>query len=296
MQWMKKTEAGQTGSDAVAVEVEKSPIDREEHAPTQTEQQAAAQHVVTSGYRALEFSEAIVATGKATTPLTPVDASFFRSKSTSRTGYSPSSRHNIAISPRKLNDVCRIVRGLSVAEAMIQLQISSKQKAAPIIRHVIATAAAHAVNTHNMERSRLYVAECWVGSGSHLKRIDIKARGRSGIKKRYRTHLYVRVAEQGADPAQYLGRWAGGGYSHSKSGEEIRIGRKGRKISSIERTLREMKEWRQQRGLSPTPSKEKEDIQNDAKKVFRAMGTATPYEDVYGPQPALSSAQQQQQH
>jgi len=41
----------------------------------------------------------------------------------------------------------------------------------------------------------LPAAEAWVGKGSHLKRISMHGRGRSGRRLRYRSHLTVRGGE-----------------------------------------------------------------------------------------------------
>ena len=133
----------------------------------------------------------------------------------------------------------------------------------------------------------LSVSSCadkrWVGQGLHLKRLDIKGRGRCAIKRKYRSHLYVEVREQGADPEQYKGVWKFGGNSHDlRTGEEVRIGRVGRKISTIQRTLEHMQQWRTQRGMSPKP--QKETTQVDARRAFRSFGIATDLDAVFGAQ------------
>lgn len=96
----------------------------------------------------------LVYSGQSSIPVAPVSAALFRSKSAR--GVAPASRRNIPISPQKLNDICRMVRGVNVQEALIQLKLSQKKKAF-YVAQVIATAASHGVNTHNMERTRLYV-------------------------------------------------------------------------------------------------------------------------------------------
>ena len=235
----------------------------------------------TSGYTTLEtIPGSLVYTGRSALPVAPLNASVFRSKSSATS--SPSKRRNIPISPQKLNDICRMVRGVNVQEALIQLKLSQKKRAY-LVAHTIATAAAHGVNTHNMERSRLYVSQLWVGHGSHLKRLDIKGRGRSGLKKRYRSHLFVEVREQGADPEAYKGVWKHGGRSHDmRTGEEIRIGRAGRRISTIQRTLEHMQQWRTARGMTPKPDRATRHV--DAKRAFRAQGIATDHDAIFGAQ------------
>lgn len=56
-----------------------------------------------------------------------------------------------------------------------------------------------------LARSAAPAAEAWVGSGSHLKRISMHGRGRSGGRARYRSHLTV----SGARLAHCRGRQPG---------------------------------------------------------------------------------------
>ncbi|MCP6280767.1 uL22 family ribosomal protein, partial [Klebsiella pneumoniae] len=65
---------------------------------------------------------------------------------------------DIQISPQKLNDICRTVRGLSVREAMIQLKLSHKKKAC-VVRALVGSAASNAVNNLDMNAERLYIGQ-----------------------------------------------------------------------------------------------------------------------------------------
>ena len=244
---------------------------------------ASAAEEVASGQTSLELIPGETAfSGQSASPVAPLLASVFRTKSSA--AYSPSKRRNLPCSPQKLNDLCRMVRGVSVGEALIQLKLSPKRKAR-VVAATIARAAQHGVNTHNMERSRLYISELWVGQGQHLKRLDIKARGRAGMKRRYRSNLFVRVKEQGSDAAHYKGVWKHGGRSHNRQGQEIRIGRAGRTITTIQATLDAMAAWRSARGMAARPQWKTRD--SDYAKAFRAQGTATDLEAVFGKQKNL---------
>jgi large subunit ribosomal protein L22 len=210
------------------------------------------------------------------------DESVFRSSSSAQ--IARSSRHNIPISPQKLNDICRTVRGVGVHQALIQLRLSQKKKA-HIVASVINSAATGAVHNHNMDKKRLYISQIFIGHGSHLKRVDIKGRGRCGIKLKYRSHLFVQLKEQGSDPEKYKGTWKGGGRSHDKNGKEIRIGRIGPLISTVQRTLEHMREWRTARGIpSQIVSKKKADLVVDYQRAYRSSGIATDFDLVYGRQ------------
>ncbi|GAB5359235.1 hypothetical protein AAMO2058_000526900 [Amorphochlora amoebiformis] len=124
-------------------------------------------------------------------------------------------RKNLRISPRKLNDICRLVRGLSCAEAIAQMKLSDRPKA-KFVEKVIAAAITNGINNFNMDAERLYVAEAVVGQGQHRKKMRYHAKGRFGRSKGYHAHLTIKVKEQ---------PW---------SEDEVRIGRRGRKLTVIE--------------------------------------------------------------
>lgn len=100
----------------------------------------------------------------------------------------------VAISPRKLNMFAKLLRGLHLEDALIQCRMHPK-KSARICEKVLLSARANATNNQGLDASRLKVEEAWVGRGTHLKRISIHARGRSGTKHKYRSHLTVLLKE-----------------------------------------------------------------------------------------------------
>lgn len=78
-----------------------------------------------------------------------------------------------------------------------------------------------------MNKERLYIKQINALYGRRLKRLDIKARGRNGIRQRRYSHLYITLAEQ-----PY--------HEH-----EIRIGRYGRTIESWRRVDSMLKSFRE---------------------------------------------------
>jgi hypothetical protein len=89
--------------------------------------------------------------------------------------------------------------------------------------------------------------------------------------------------EQGADPAQYKGVWKYGGRSHdARTGAELRIGRVGRLLSTVQRTMEHMREWRGARGMGAKVDRELLEV--DQQRAFRASGIATDFELVFGRQ------------
>lgn len=97
-------------------------------------------------------------------------------------------------SPKKVNLVAALVRGMRVEDALLQLQVTIK-RAAKTVYQVIHSARANATHNHGLDPEKLLVAEAFVGKGFYQKRISYHARGRSGIKVRPECRLTVVVRE-----------------------------------------------------------------------------------------------------
>ena len=97
---------------------------------------------------------------------------------------------NLAISPRKLNDFVKVIRGMSIQDAIIQCQVSVK-KAARMCEDAIVECRKKAIEDNGADPDRLKVEEMWVGKGQYLKRSRFHARGRTGVMFKYRSHLTV---------------------------------------------------------------------------------------------------------
>ncbi len=102
-------------------------------------------------------------------------------------------------SPKKFNDVLRVIRGCSVSDALVQCALSPK-KYADVVRKVILSAAANATNNHDLDRDKLFVAEAVVGKGTFLPRLSIHSRGRTGKMHRPRSHVTIVLEEREAPP------------------------------------------------------------------------------------------------
>ncbi|GAA6030290.1 hypothetical protein JCM8097_009031 [Rhodosporidiobolus ruineniae] len=104
-----------------------------------------------------------------------------------------SSTANFKTSRRKLNDLARLIAGRTADEAILQLQASQK-KQAPRLLSMVALARDHAM-AKGLRRSELVIAQSWVTKGPYLARLDIKGRGRHGIKHHPSAKLHVLLAE-----------------------------------------------------------------------------------------------------
>ena len=106
-------------------------------------------------------------------------------------------RH-IRISPRKLNLVAGMIRGMSVNNALTQLAFSGK-RIANDVKKALQSAIANAENNHNLNVDSLIVKEAYVGKNRVMKRMHTRGRGRSaGILKPF-SNLTLIVREQGEE-------------------------------------------------------------------------------------------------
>ncbi|MBQ2001617.1 MAG: 50S ribosomal protein L22 [Clostridia bacterium] len=92
----------------------------------------------------------------------------------------------IRISPRKVQIVLDLIRNQPVEKAMAILKHTPKAACEPLEK-LLKSAMANAENNHNMDVSKLYVAECLACPGPILKRIRPRAHGRA-------YHIYKRTS------------------------------------------------------------------------------------------------------
>jgi large subunit ribosomal protein L22 len=101
----------------------------------------------------------------------------------------------VRMSPMKVGVVLDLVRGKNVNEAFAILQYTPKDAAA-VINKVLKSAVANAENNMNLDGSRLFVAEAYVGAGPTLKRFRPHAQGRAFSIKKRTSHITVVVKER----------------------------------------------------------------------------------------------------
>ncbi|KAK4705965.1 large subunit ribosomal protein L22, partial [Phenoliferia sp. Uapishka_3] len=100
---------------------------------------------------------------------------------------------NFKTSRRKLNDLGRLIVGRTADEGVLQLQVSPKKPASRLLS-MLALARDHAI-AKGMNRDKLVIAQSWTSQGPSLKRLDIKGRGRRGIKHHPSSKLHILLAE-----------------------------------------------------------------------------------------------------
>lgn len=98
----------------------------------------------------------------------------------------------IKTSIQKLKEVCRQVRGMGVDEALRQME-ANPRKVGRTVHHCLVNARNNAQHL-GLPVEDLVISGYTIGRGTPMKRIDFKAKGRIGLKQRYRTNLVVHVA------------------------------------------------------------------------------------------------------
>ena len=94
--------------------------------------------------------------------------------------------------PRKVALVASLVRGRSVADALVILDHTPKRSAL-IVKKAIASAAANATNNHGLDGKTLQISTLSVTAGPRLKRFKPASRGRALPFKKKTSHILVEV-------------------------------------------------------------------------------------------------------
>lgn len=98
----------------------------------------------------------------------------------------------VRMSPRKVGVVAALVRGRSVADALVILEHTPRRSAVPV-RKVIESAKANASHNHNYKADTLQIVSIQVSPGSRLKRYRPAAHGRALPFQRRTSHIRVVV-------------------------------------------------------------------------------------------------------
>ena len=102
---------------------------------------------------------------------------------------------NVRISPRKVKIVFDLIRNKPVDYAMAVLKHTPKA-ACEDIEKLLKSAIANAENNNDMDKERLYVAECFVSPGSTMKRMMPKDHGRAYRILKRTSHITMVLKEK----------------------------------------------------------------------------------------------------
>ena len=102
-------------------------------------------------------------------------------------------------SPRKVGVVASLVRGRTVADALVILENVPRRSAMPVLK-TIQSARANADHNHNMKPDTLKIVEISVTPGPRLKRYRPAAHGRALPFQRRTSHIRVVVDGEARAP------------------------------------------------------------------------------------------------
>jgi large subunit ribosomal protein L22 len=108
----------------------------------------------------------------------------------------------VRMSPRKVGVVASLVRGRTVADALVILSNVPRRAALPVIK-TIKSAQANATHNHNYKGDTLRIVEITVNHGPRVKRFRPAAMGRALPYQKRSSHIRVLVdgEQRAAKPA-----------------------------------------------------------------------------------------------
>ncbi|HSX00089.1 MAG TPA: 50S ribosomal protein L22 [Patescibacteria group bacterium] len=98
----------------------------------------------------------------------------------------------VHMSPRKVGVVASLVRGRTVADALVILDHTPRRTALPI-KKTIMSARANADHNHNLKPDTLKIVEISITAGPRMKRFRPAAHGRALPFQRRTSHIRVVV-------------------------------------------------------------------------------------------------------
>ncbi len=98
----------------------------------------------------------------------------------------------VRMSPRKVAEVAALVRGRTVADAVVILQHTPRHAALPVLK-TIKSAQANAAHNHNYKAETLRIVEITVNHGPRMKRFRPAAMGRALPFMKRSSHIRVLV-------------------------------------------------------------------------------------------------------
>lgn len=102
---------------------------------------------------------------------------------------------SVRISPIKARLVIDLIRGKDAKEAQIILN-NYNNKASRLIKKVLDSCIANAINNNKMDEKTLFVKEARVDMGQTMKRVMFDSRGHVGRKDKRTSHIIIVVSNR----------------------------------------------------------------------------------------------------
>jgi len=99
---------------------------------------------------------------------------------------------NVAMTPRKVGEVASLVRGRTVADALVILEHTPRRAATPVSK-AIASAKANASHNHDLKADTLTIETIHVSPAARMKRYRPVARGMAHPYQKRSSHITVIV-------------------------------------------------------------------------------------------------------
>ena len=99
------------------------------------------------------------------------------------------------IAPKKANLIAKMVRGMTVSQALYTLERTNK-KAARVLEALVKSAIANAEHNEGADIDELKVSRTFVDEGPTMKRIQARAKGRANRILKRTSHITVMVADR----------------------------------------------------------------------------------------------------
>lgn len=100
----------------------------------------------------------------------------------------------LRVPPRKARRVVDLIRGKRADRALVDLRFLPI-RAAKAIEKILASAVANAENNFSMKRDALVISKITVDSGPAFKRVEARARGQAGYKRKRMSHITIVVSD-----------------------------------------------------------------------------------------------------
>jgi len=104
----------------------------------------------------------------------------------------------LRVPPRKARRVVDVIRGKRVDRALTLLRFTPLS-AAKAIEKILRSAVANAENNMSMKPESLVVAKATVDGGPAFKRVEARARGQAGFKRKRMSHVTIIVTDGEGD-------------------------------------------------------------------------------------------------
>lgn len=102
----------------------------------------------------------------------------------------------VGIAPRKVRQVCDLVRGQKASEALKTLRFCEKKEIAIVLTKLINSGLAIAADSEKYDMDNLVIGTIKADEGPTLKRIQPRAQGRAFRINKRTSHITVELKEE----------------------------------------------------------------------------------------------------